>query len=528
MRAFAYLRKSTDEKWKQKLSLETQRDEILKAQKIAESTFWESIEIVEWFEEKVSGTDNSRPAFLKMCERFNKKEADILLSWRLDRLSRNHDDSLRIMKAVHEWAIPMIQDSNRLWRKRDTGLHMYVAFWMAVEESMQTRERSVTGTNTLVKKWWIPFMVPFWARNNRDKSADIKDRVIIDPTESRYVKMMFELKASWKTPSEISDWLFLHGFKTKNGQKIAKTTIETWIKNPFYYGVINWAWEQYRHCYTPLITKDLWDRANAPKRHIVKKSKEEFPLKMYLRTKDGRRMTASIVKKKYIMYHTYKSKDKGIYMNEDELFRLFEGNLSNYIIPIEIQPYFTDVLKDEFKSRIELIKTERENAQKELRDIRGDMDRIVDMRMDWEISSEVFARKKEQLISREVWLEEKIKRLASENEKILNDIDHKFELARNLIEYWKSGDRIKKSSIILSIAFELFITSDKRLIIQKNSLFEGVRELNLIDWSHSRSVVRTAKWPILTEEHNIDMRKFARNFLDNVKIFDQFLGVLTW
>lgn len=93
-------------------------------------------------------------------------------------------------------------------------------------------------------------------------------------------------------------------------------------------------------------------------------------------------MTASIVKKKYVMYHTYKTKESGIYINEEDIFQKFEKMIPGYIFPKEIQHHIIDVLRQEYSTRLELIKTERERAQRELRDIRVDMDRLVDLRMD--------------------------------------------------------------------------------------------------------------------------------------------------
>lgn len=91
--AFAYLRKSTDRKDKQKFSLETQEREIQKAKAVAEAFFGQEVEIIETFTEKISGTSRERPEFDKMLNRFFIGDAQILLSWRLDRLSRNPVDS---------------------------------------------------------------------------------------------------------------------------------------------------------------------------------------------------------------------------------------------------------------------------------------------------------------------------------------------------------------------------------------------------------------------------------------------------
>ena len=52
--AFAYLRKSTDRKDKQKFSLETQEREIERAKAVAEAFFGDEVIIKETFVEKIS------------------------------------------------------------------------------------------------------------------------------------------------------------------------------------------------------------------------------------------------------------------------------------------------------------------------------------------------------------------------------------------------------------------------------------------------------------------------------------------
>lgn len=151
-KAISYLRKSTNQKDKQVLSLESQQHEVEIAKKRAEEFFGEPVEIIEEYIEKISGTDNHRPEFQKMCARFITGDADVLLTWKLDRLSRNHDDSHLLMTALRDGTIPLIQDSSRVWTKRDTGLYMHIAAGLAIEESMQIAERSKAGTETLMRK----------------------------------------------------------------------------------------------------------------------------------------------------------------------------------------------------------------------------------------------------------------------------------------------------------------------------------------------------------------------------------------
>ena len=126
--------------------------EVEIARKRAEDYFGEPVEIIEEYIEKISVTDSNRPEFHKVCSRFMSGDADVLLTWKMDRLSRNHDDSHLLMTALRDGRIPLIQDSSRVWTKRDTGLYMHIAAGLAIEESMQIAERSKAGTETLMRK----------------------------------------------------------------------------------------------------------------------------------------------------------------------------------------------------------------------------------------------------------------------------------------------------------------------------------------------------------------------------------------
>lgn len=126
--AFAYLRKSTDRKDKQKFSIETQEREIQKAKAVAEAFFGDEVIIKETFVEKISGTSRERPLFDTMLEKFDNQEADILLSWRLDRLSRNPTDAGAIMQAMQDRIMPYVADNTRVYTRKDSGLLMGV-FW---------------------------------------------------------------------------------------------------------------------------------------------------------------------------------------------------------------------------------------------------------------------------------------------------------------------------------------------------------------------------------------------------------------
>ncbi len=87
MKYFAYCRKSSEGEERQALSIPAQIDEIKRA--FAGDP---EIEIVEWFEEKMSAKAPGRPVYAGMIARIERGEAEGIVAWHPDRLARNSVD----------------------------------------------------------------------------------------------------------------------------------------------------------------------------------------------------------------------------------------------------------------------------------------------------------------------------------------------------------------------------------------------------------------------------------------------------
>src|SRR5688500_10847289 len=88
MRYFLYVRRSSDENSnKQTQSLEGQLEECRKVQVV------DNLSIVDVFQESKTAKKPGRPLFTSMLARIEKGEADAILCYHLDRLSRNPKDS---------------------------------------------------------------------------------------------------------------------------------------------------------------------------------------------------------------------------------------------------------------------------------------------------------------------------------------------------------------------------------------------------------------------------------------------------
>src|SRR3989344_294991 len=93
---FLYCRKSSEDKDRQVLSLESQHDEMMK---IAQR---DGIHILEIFRESKSAKEpGRRPIFAEMIARIKRGQANGILCWKIDRLARNPDEAGQIIWMLH-------------------------------------------------------------------------------------------------------------------------------------------------------------------------------------------------------------------------------------------------------------------------------------------------------------------------------------------------------------------------------------------------------------------------------------------
>ena len=90
---FAYVRKSTEGDERQALSIESQKDKV--------KEIHPHLDIVDVLEEKHSAfKPYNRPVFESMLKRIKKGEAQGIIAWHPDRLSRNEIDASNITYLI--------------------------------------------------------------------------------------------------------------------------------------------------------------------------------------------------------------------------------------------------------------------------------------------------------------------------------------------------------------------------------------------------------------------------------------------
>ena len=265
MNYFLYARKSTDVEDKQILSIEAQLSELRELAKR------ENLNIAEEFVEKRSAKIPGRPIFNEMLSRIQNGEAQGIICWKIDRLSRNPVDSGKIQWLLQQGIIQHIQTHSQSHYPNDNVLMMSVELGMANEYVRQLSENTARGLRQKARNGDFPGFAPIGYINN----PAIK-KIALHHKNAKIVKKLFELYATGKVSlKNLAEFLEKSGIKSRKNNRCNISRISAILTNPIYYGHFRHAGEIHEGKHETIITKELFNRANA----VLRGKSQRFNIK---------------------------------------------------------------------------------------------------------------------------------------------------------------------------------------------------------------------------------------------------------
>ena len=207
-------------------------------------------EIVTEFQEKgVSGfkvSADDRDELQKLLHAAEKKEFDVLLVYKLDRLGRIESETPFIVQAFINLGIEVwstVEGQSRLDSHVDHLIN-YIHFWQAAGESKNTSIRVTERMEQLTEQgYYTGGTVSYGYRlvdNGRKNKKDLPVFDLqIDEQEAEMIKTIFNLTVQLSMGSyRVAEQLNKKGLRTHNGTKFQCNTINRILKNELYIGYI--------------------------------------------------------------------------------------------------------------------------------------------------------------------------------------------------------------------------------------------------------------------------------------------------
>ena len=464
---FLYVRKSTDVEDKQVLSIAAQIAEL------KELAARMGLYIVDVIIEKQTAKKPGRKKFNKMLERIEAGEANGILAWLPDRLSRNSIDSGKIIYMLDEHVLIDLKFPHFWFENTPQGKYMLANEFNASKQYVDNLSLNTKrGLRQMVRDGRYPRGAPLGYYND-PRTKTIK----IDRKTAPIVQGAFELYARGdKRLDEIANFLYRSGIQTKQGiirskkttgnKPHSRTRVTRMLSNPFYYGHFLYLGEIHEGKHTGIISKQLFDKVQAVLKRRGKptrKVNDPLPLCGLVYCTCGMMFTAEIRTKRQkngnvhvYTYYRCTRKSKTVRCVEPHIrAEALDTQLSNLLACYAMPTAWADKLRELINQDEAKEKTEYSAVTGALHaniaQLSEKLQRLLDSYLDGDVERELYQAKRAEILGEKKLLQEQIEQTTLGVSTWVEPMKQWIETAVSICKIAQSDDLRAKKLLLLEI-----------------------------------------------------------------------------
>jgi site-specific DNA recombinase len=257
-----------------------------------------------------SGGTLDRPALKQLIRDIEAGLIDVIVVYKIDRLSRSLMDFARLVEVFDRNNVTFVsvtQSFNTTTSMGRLTLNILLSFAQFEREVIGERIRDKFAASRK-RGMWMGGFVPM--------GYDVKDRkLVVNEAEAATVRMIFDRFAALGSASILARALQSEDVRNKRGKRIDKGFIYKLFGSRVYLGEAVHKGTSYPGEHDAIISQDLWDRVHAilkqsPRdRRAKNRNSSEALLKGLIFTDTGTAMTPTYTRKGERLYHYYTSMD---------------------------------------------------------------------------------------------------------------------------------------------------------------------------------------------------------------------------
>ena len=491
LKYFAYMRKSSEDKERQALSIPAQRAKL--------SEMFGDLDIEFIDEERSAFLPHNRPKFSDMLARMRAGERIGLLAWHPDRLSRNEVDASSITYMLRTGEIKDLKFATYHFENNSPeGIWMLqMALSQSQYESAKKGRDVKRGLAQKAKMGNYPAPAPLGYLNDKYQERG-KKKIYTDAERFPLLRRAVDVMLTGNyTPPQILEMLNNQwGFRTPKGKKMARSSIYNLFSRTFYYGEYEYPvgsglW--YTGSHEPLMTRDEYDRLQfllGRKGNPRPNSKHDIAYRGPMSCAEcGAKITAEDKYKKlagggvahYTYYHCTKKKNPDcsqVAIEEKELEKQIAVELAALQIPTDFKQWALARLKEmngkEIADREQMTSNQRREYDTCVRRI----DNLIDMRANGELDEQEFRSRKEQLIEERRRLEKYLNDTGKRVENWLEIAERGFNFAEKASAVFARAQRENNATVkkeIFSALGSDYTLKDRKLNVSLDNLLFPIR-----------------------------------------------------
>ena len=456
----------------------------------------------------ISGKDiKNRPALKELLKDAEEKKFDMVISWKINRISRKLADVLKIVDILEKNDITFKSYSEPFETDTPAGKMQFQMMALIGEFERGTIAQNVKmGMCAKAKSGeWCGGrvlgydLVPV---ENQEGTKRRKTKLTINEIEARSVRLIFNEYSNGKGYKAITNQLNKLGYNTKKGNDFSVGSIREILTNPVYIGKVrynvrqNWSEKRRRNInanpiitdgiHEPIIDEVLWDKVQA-----IMESKKgkpsriydgEYPLTGILRCpKCGAGMVISRTTNKLadgtknrIAYYCCGAwKNKGTSVCNSNTIRVDKANeyvfnkISELLSNEKMVKSIVNNINKERHKKINPAKKELERIDKELEKIDRKKTKLFEAYEEEVISKEEFKERKDELNKRAKSLQEEKEPLLVT---LLDDVSEEipYEFIKSILENFskvltESASREQQKKLLHMIISEITINEAREI-----------------------------------------------------------------
>lgn len=254
-RVAIYTRKSVEEGLEQEFnSLDAQRESAEAYVKSQKANGWRTLP-ARYDDGGFSGGTTKRPALKRLLADCEAGKVDIVLVYKIDRLSRSLCDFLELIRQFEQWGVSFVSVTQEINTSTSSGrmmLNILATFSQYEREVIAERIRDKFAASKK-KGMWMGGCVPLGYRvENR--------RLVVAPVEAATVRRIFDRYLATQSPGQVAIELNEDGLTTKGGRPWGKSNLFHILHNCTYIGKTPYKGEEYDGEHEAIVEREVWDK----------------------------------------------------------------------------------------------------------------------------------------------------------------------------------------------------------------------------------------------------------------------------
>ncbi len=213
-----------------------------------------------------TGANTNRPALQELLEDIKQNKIDIILAYKIDRLTRSPKDFYQLIEFLEKRDVSFISVTERFDTSTPGGRllrNIMLTFAQFEREltSERTRDKMLERARKgLCSGGYAPFG---YERKNK--------KFIINKKESEIIRLIFETYVEIGSIGKLYDFLKEKNIKNRQGNPFLKPTIVFLLRNPVYTGKIKYVNQIYQGIHQPIISEELFELVQKTHKKRIRK-----------------------------------------------------------------------------------------------------------------------------------------------------------------------------------------------------------------------------------------------------------------